>query len=116
MLVHHMILVSFRLFRKNLSNLREFLGKCFTAPLAKKCPYDFDTVCFAVRHGLRLHAFYVLTVTCSTTKFDLSKNAKAGESGCQLNRTSALYSFILPELGLAHSYKIIVSTREEKMR
>ena len=36
MLVHRMTLVSFRLFRKHLGNLREFLGKWFTAPLAKK--------------------------------------------------------------------------------
>ena len=32
MLVHHMTFVSFRLLRKNLSNLREFLGKWFTPP------------------------------------------------------------------------------------
>ena len=32
MLVHHMTFVSFRLFRKNLGNLREFLGKWSTAP------------------------------------------------------------------------------------
>ena len=30
MLVHRLTLVSFRLFRKNLGNLREFLGKCFS--------------------------------------------------------------------------------------
>ena len=31
-LLHRMALVSFLLFRKNLGNLREFLGKWFTAP------------------------------------------------------------------------------------
>ena len=36
MLVHHMTLVSFRLLRKNLGNLRERLGKWFTVPSAKK--------------------------------------------------------------------------------
>ena len=32
MLVHHMTLVSFRLFCKNLGKLREFLDKWFTTP------------------------------------------------------------------------------------
>lgn len=32
MLVHHMTLLSFRLFHRNLGNLREFLGKWFIAP------------------------------------------------------------------------------------
>ena len=42
-LLHRMALVSFLLFRKNLGNLREFLGKWFTAPppLAKNCPYAY---------------------------------------------------------------------------
>ena len=31
--MHHMTLVSFRLFRKNLGNLREFLGKWFIAQM-----------------------------------------------------------------------------------
>ena len=43
LLVHHMTLVSFRLLRKSLGNLRETLGKWFTAPtpLAKNCPYAY---------------------------------------------------------------------------
>ena len=43
MLVHHMTLVSFRLLRKSLGNLREFLGKWFTVPPppAKNCPYAY---------------------------------------------------------------------------
>ena len=36
MLLHHMTLVSFRLLRKKLGNLREFLGKWLTAPPGKK--------------------------------------------------------------------------------
>ena len=36
--MHHMTLISFRLPRKNLGNLREFLGKWFTAPPGKKLP------------------------------------------------------------------------------
>ena len=42
MLLHRMDLVSFLMFRKHLGNLREFLGKWFTAPLAKNCPYAYD--------------------------------------------------------------------------
>ena len=38
MLVHHITLVSFRLFPKNLGNLREFLDKWFTVPPGKKLP------------------------------------------------------------------------------
>ena len=38
MLVHHITVVSFRLCRKNLGNLREFLGKWFTAFHGKKLP------------------------------------------------------------------------------
>ena len=41
MLVHHMTLVSFPLFRKNLGNLREFLGKWFTATEPKNCPQAY---------------------------------------------------------------------------
>ena len=36
--MHHMTLVSFRLLRKNLGNLREFLGEWFTATPGKKLP------------------------------------------------------------------------------
>ena len=36
--MHHMTLVSFRLLRKNLGNLPEFLGEWFTAPPGKKLP------------------------------------------------------------------------------
>ena len=36
MLVHHITLVSFRLCRKNVGNLGEFLGKWLTAPHGKK--------------------------------------------------------------------------------
>ena len=40
MLLHHMTIVSFRLLRKNVDNLREFLSKWFTAPppLGKRFP------------------------------------------------------------------------------
>ena len=41
MLVHRLTLVSFRLFRKNLGNLREFLGKWFTATEPKNCPQAY---------------------------------------------------------------------------
>ena len=34
-------LVSVRLFCKNLGNLKKFLGKWFTAPLAKNSPYAY---------------------------------------------------------------------------
>ena len=34
-------LICFLLFRKNLGNLRDFLGKWFTAPLAKNFPYAY---------------------------------------------------------------------------
>ena len=34
----NMALISFRLVRKNLGNLRDFLGKWFTAPPGKKIP------------------------------------------------------------------------------
>ena len=37
----NMALVSFRLFCKKLGHLREFLGKWFTAPLAKNFPYAY---------------------------------------------------------------------------
>ena len=40
-LLHRIALASFLLFRKNLGNLREFLGKWFIAPLAKNCPYAY---------------------------------------------------------------------------
>ena len=43
MLLHRMALFSFRLFRKNLGKLREFLGKWFTPPPpAKNCPYAYE--------------------------------------------------------------------------
>ena len=43
--MHHMAIVSFRLFRKNLGNLREFFGKCSTAPPPgkKKIRYAYDS-------------------------------------------------------------------------
>ena len=48
----------FRLFRKNLGDLREFLGKWFTAfPLAKNCPHAYV---------LRCRCFYSL-LFCGTT-------------------------------------------------
>ena len=40
-LLHRMALVSFLLFRKNLGNLREFLGQMFSAP-GKKLPMIRD--------------------------------------------------------------------------
>ena len=40
MLVHRMTLISFRLFRKTLGNLREFFGQ-MVHPLAKNCPYAY---------------------------------------------------------------------------
>ena len=42
MLVHGMTLVSFGLFRKIWATCENFLGKWFTAPLAKNCPYAYD--------------------------------------------------------------------------
>ena len=42
MLVQHMTLVSFLLLRKNLGNLREFLGtEMVHRPPAKNCPYAY---------------------------------------------------------------------------
>ena len=38
MLVHRMTLVSFRLFRKNLGNLREFFGQMVHRPPGQKLP------------------------------------------------------------------------------
>ena len=38
MLVHGMTLLSFRLFRKHLGNLREFFGQMVHRTLAKKLP------------------------------------------------------------------------------
>ena len=38
MLVHGMTLLSFRLFRKNLGNLREFFGQMVHRPPGKKLP------------------------------------------------------------------------------
>ena len=38
MSLHRMALVSLRLFRKNLGNFREFLGKWYTPPPGKKTP------------------------------------------------------------------------------
>ena len=40
MLVHHMTLVSFRLFCKNLGKLREFLDKWFTTPTPTLTPWQ----------------------------------------------------------------------------
>ena len=41
----HMALISFRLFRKNLGNLRYVLGKWFTAPPGKKFPLRLCFCC-----------------------------------------------------------------------
>ena len=43
MLLHHMTLVSFRLFRKNLGNLREYFGHIVYLPPAKNFPYAYDS-------------------------------------------------------------------------
>ena len=54
-LLHHMALVSFLLFRKNLGNLQEFFGQIvYRPPLAKNCPYAYghDACMFVKHHSL----------------------------------------------------------------
>ena len=44
MLLYRMTLVPFGLFRENLGNMREFLGKLFTAPPGQKLPVRLSVV------------------------------------------------------------------------
>ena len=59
MSVHHMTLVSFRLFRKNLGNLREFLGKWSTVPTPRQK---------ITRTPMLIHSFVCISIPVFTFK------------------------------------------------
>ena len=66
MLLHGMTLVSFRLFRKNLDNLREVFGQMvhpLPSPLAKNCPYSYGAYRQCNNNNVQ---WYTVTVTTTT--------------------------------------------------